>query len=107
MSAIWITFAIYLAFESFENFFVWRFLRGLKKDHQRHWELGGRRTIWSDLFLFASWPTIRFLREREYLRLNDPDGITYCEKHRQPVIVSYFASVLGAIPFLVALMFLI
>jgi hypothetical protein len=99
---VWlVTCGMFLLALCIESWFSWRFLRRLKHEFPRLWEISGRRTIWTDGDLISAWPTIRFLWRREYLATGTQEEIAFCESYRLPVILSWaaagitFAAMLG------------
>lgn len=87
-----------------ESWFSWRFLRTLKREFPRLWELSGRRTIWTDSDLISAWPTIRFLWYREYKAIGTPAEIEFCERHRARVTFSWAIAGISVAAFFLVLM---
>jgi hypothetical protein len=85
-----------------ESWYSWRFLKGLKT-YPDLWEHSGYRSLATDSNLIGAWETIRYLKGREYLKLEQTEEIEFCEAHRIPVIYSYFFGVIGVCSFFISI----
>lgn len=85
-----------------ESWYSWRFLKGLKK-YPDLWEHTGYRSLATDSNLIGAWETIRYLKDRKYLALNNTEEIEFCETNRIPVMYSYFLGLIGVIVFFVSI----
>jgi hypothetical protein len=70
----------------------WAYILKLKKHHSSLWVKAGSPTIRSDRDLFTTWPTIKFLINKQYLISGNLKGISFCASFRMPVIVGYVCS---------------
>lgn len=91
-----------LCLESWTSFKV---IRGSKKDHPALWKHSGEPTLMSNGDLISAWPLVKYYRNREYLAIEDPDGIAFAEKMRGPFINTYYSAAITVIIFLLALLF--
>ncbi len=86
-----------------ESLTAYIFLRGLRKRHPAQWRHSGQRTVWTDMDLVSAWGTIRYLQRRQYRMSADSAGRAFCERHRLPVVASYWSAVVTVILFFASL----
>jgi hypothetical protein len=82
-----------------ESVTSWIFIRGSKKHHPVLWEHAGEPTLMGNGDMISAWPLNKYLMNRKYTELTDPDAIAYAEKNRLPFVVTYFGACISVIAF--------
>jgi hypothetical protein len=70
----------------------WTYILKLKKHHSSLWVKAGSPTIKSDRDLFTTWPTIKFLLNKQYVISGNLKGKEFCSSFRMPVLIGYFST---------------
>ena len=99
-----------------ESVTSWIAIQIARQRHPLLWEHSGRPTLWGNSTLPQAWPLVRYYRDRGWLRKSrpprdapgdiergrnwyppiiDPASLTFAEKLRLPLIVSYWAAWFG------------
>jgi hypothetical protein len=100
----WPTFAIFLICLLAESLTSWLFIRGSKKKHPALWGHAGCPTIMRNGDLISAWPLIRYVSRREYVTIEDPVAISFADRIRVPMVVSYWATLGSVAAFFFALL---
>jgi hypothetical protein len=81
---------------SIESWFSWQYLKQLPK-YPTLWKHTGYRSWKTDFTLTGSWPTIVYLYRKKYMELGLKNEMTFCELHRNKVIISWAIGVVGVV----------
>jgi len=73
----------------------WTFLIKLKNKHQKQWLHAGSPTIWSDQDFISALPTVKYLKNKDYLMSGCVNGINLCNRFRAPMWHGYWITVLA------------
>ena len=73
--------------------------------HPKLWEDAGCPTLMGNGDLISSWHLVRYVSRREYRFVDDVDAVSFADRLRGPLAVSYWAAVVSVVVFF-ALLFL-
>ncbi len=78
----------------FSSLIQWTFLIRLRSKHNSQWIHAGSPTIWSDQSFISAWPTIQYLKNKQYVLSGNAEGINFCGKFRYPMIIGYWTTII-------------
>lgn len=87
-----------------ESVTSWLFIRGSKKKHPALWEHAGSPTLMGNGDLLSAFPLIQYARRRDYAAVSDSEAVSFADRLRLPLIVTYWAAVASAMALIVTLL---
>lgn len=97
----WQAFGLFFVFLIAESVTSWIFIRGSRKKHSSLWRHAGSPTLLGNGDLINAWPLVRYVFQRRYASLEDMGAISFADRLRIPMVVSYVAALISAVAFFV------
>ena len=91
----WWAFAVFIVCLIAESVTSWIFIRGSKKNHSVLWRHAGRPTLLGNGDLISAWPLVRYVFRRKYASIPDSGAVSFADKLRMPMVVSYVAALIS------------
>jgi len=93
----WTIFAIFAVSLIAESVTSWLFIKGSQARHPSLWRHSGSPTLMGNGDLFNAWPLVRYVAQRRYAAVGEEESISFADKLRVPLVVSYFLAAVSAI----------